>query len=294
MYNLEQLRMFVETAQLGSFSACARHLGKVQSAVSQGIANLEIDLNTILFDRTTRKPSLTSRGKRLLPFAQAILQQTYEFNSINNALNLSHETEIKMAVDDGLLPVVSNLLNAFSVRFPGTTLKLFAVAAPDVLRLVNTGRADLGLMFTSNGFPQEVDLCYIGSLPFNGVVSPAHPLASAEIVTDSDLLAYRQLTILGLDGQTLPHCPSISSDIWFGSSFDVVNTMVKEGLGWGYIPAYMAEQYENKGEMVRMNLSFDHKPWPVHIERVTAKQKNKGPALMWLSDAITHLLDNNL
>ena len=62
MYNLEQLRMFIETAESGSFSACARRLGKVQSAVSQGIANLEIELNTNLFDRTSRKPSLTPHG----------------------------------------------------------------------------------------------------------------------------------------------------------------------------------------------------------------------------------------
>lgn len=291
MYNLEQLRMFVVTAQSGSFSACARQLGKVQSAVSQGIANLEIDLDTTLFDRSTRKPSLTSHGKRLLPFAQAILQQTYELDSVNNALNLSHETEIIMAVDDGLLAVISSLMNIFAERFPGTILKLYAVSSPDVLTLVSTGRADLGLTFTNSDFPQEVDVCYIGSLPFNGVVSPEHPLASIDIVTVSDLISYRQLTILGLDGQALPHCPSISSDIWFGSTFDAVNTMVKEGLGWSYIPAYMAEQYEHQGHMVRMNLSFDHKPWPVHIERVMAKQKAKGPALIWLSNAVTHLWD---
>ena len=45
MYNIEQLRMFVEAVEQGSFSASARKLGKVQSAVSQGINNLEIDLN---------------------------------------------------------------------------------------------------------------------------------------------------------------------------------------------------------------------------------------------------------
>ena len=57
MYNLDQLNMFVTAAKLGSFSACARKLGKVQSAVSQGISNLEIDLDVTLFDRSTRKPS---------------------------------------------------------------------------------------------------------------------------------------------------------------------------------------------------------------------------------------------
>jgi DNA-binding transcriptional LysR family regulator len=291
MYNLEQLRMFVETAQSGSFSACARKLGKVQSAVSQGIANLEIELNTTLFDRSSRKPSLTAHGERLLPFAQAILQQTYELDSVTSALNSSHETQIKMAVDDALLPVVTSLLNTFATRFPGTILELYAVSTPDVLTLVHTERADLGLMFASNDFPQEVDLCYVGSLPFNGVVNPAHPLAKMDIITAADLIPQRQLLIRGLEGQALAHSPEISAHIWWGNSFNAINSMVKEGLGWGYIPAYMAERYEHQGEMVRMNLSFDHKPWRVPIDRVMAKQKARGPALMWLADAVTNLLD---
>ncbi|MGB1280461.1 MAG: helix-turn-helix domain-containing protein, partial [Vibrio cyclitrophicus] len=54
MYNIEQLKMFVYAVELGSFSASARQLGKVQSAVSQGISNLEIDFNVQLFDRSTR------------------------------------------------------------------------------------------------------------------------------------------------------------------------------------------------------------------------------------------------
>lgn len=291
MYNLEQLRMFVETAQSGSFSACARRLGKVQSAVSQGIANLEIELNTTLFDRTTRKPALTPHGERLLPFAKAILQQTYELDSVNNALNLCHETQVKIAVDDALLPMLSGILNTFSMRFPGTIIELYSVATADVLSLVHTGRADLGLMFANGDFSQAVDLCYVGSLPFNGVVSPTHPLAGLDIVSVSDLIPHRQLLIRGLDGQEETHSPSLSSHIWWASNFTAVNSMVKEGLGWSYIPAYMAEKYEQQGEMVRINLSFDHKPWPVQIDRVIAKQKAKGPALVWLADALTHMLD---
>lgn len=53
----------------------------------------------------------------------------------------------------------------------------------------------------------------------------------------------------------------------------------------------MAEQYKQQGEMVIMNLSFDRMPWPVQIDRVMTKQKTKGPALIWLANAVTNLLD---
>ena len=73
MQNLEHIRMLVLSADLGSFSACARKLGKVQSAVSHGINSLEIDLNVTLFDRSTRKPTLTPAGERLYRSAKALL-----------------------------------------------------------------------------------------------------------------------------------------------------------------------------------------------------------------------------
>ncbi|MGM7378672.1 LysR family transcriptional regulator, partial [Acinetobacter baumannii] len=47
--NQEQLLMFQAVMETGSFSAAARKLGKVPSAVSMSIANLEIDLNLTLF-----------------------------------------------------------------------------------------------------------------------------------------------------------------------------------------------------------------------------------------------------
>ena len=100
MYNLEQLRMFVETVDQGSFSACARRLGKAQSAVSQGIANLEIDLNTQLFDRSTRKPGLTDSGQRLLSHARAVLQQSYEFQATAAAIQRQEQSRITKLLDD--------------------------------------------------------------------------------------------------------------------------------------------------------------------------------------------------
>ena len=48
-WNLEQIRLFVSVAERQSFSAAARELKRVQSAVSNGIALLEADLGVTLF-----------------------------------------------------------------------------------------------------------------------------------------------------------------------------------------------------------------------------------------------------
>ena len=65
MPNIENFRAFVLAAELGSFSAAARQMGKAQSAVSSAIANLEVDADVQLFDRSSRNPVLTEAGAAL-------------------------------------------------------------------------------------------------------------------------------------------------------------------------------------------------------------------------------------
>ena len=65
-YSPEALEAFAQIAELGSFSAAARRLGKSQSTISEAIARLEIDLGLELFDRSSRQPVLTEAGKVML------------------------------------------------------------------------------------------------------------------------------------------------------------------------------------------------------------------------------------
>ena len=69
-FSLEQLYAFVCAAEQGSFSAAARKLGKVQSAVSTIVSNLELDPGVELFSHEGRNPRLTTEGEALLPRAR--------------------------------------------------------------------------------------------------------------------------------------------------------------------------------------------------------------------------------
>ncbi len=67
MASHEVLQAFVQAATQGSFSAAARKLGKSQSTVSAAVANLEIDLDVVLFDRSNPKtPPDPRRGMSCL------------------------------------------------------------------------------------------------------------------------------------------------------------------------------------------------------------------------------------
>ncbi len=59
------LDAFIASADEGSFSAAARHLGLTPAAVSKSVAQLETRLGVRLFQRSTRKLALTTDGERL-------------------------------------------------------------------------------------------------------------------------------------------------------------------------------------------------------------------------------------
>jgi DNA-binding transcriptional LysR family regulator len=59
------LDAFIATADEGSFSAAARHLGLTPAAVSKSVAQFEARLGVRLFQRSTRKVALTTDGERL-------------------------------------------------------------------------------------------------------------------------------------------------------------------------------------------------------------------------------------
>jgi DNA-binding transcriptional LysR family regulator len=66
METLANLESFVRAAQGGSFSEAGRRLGLTAAAVSRNVAMLERNLGVRLFQRSTRKLTLTEAGERFM------------------------------------------------------------------------------------------------------------------------------------------------------------------------------------------------------------------------------------
>lgn len=78
---LKQLEAFYWAAKLGTFAIAARRLHVTQSSLSKRIAELEADLGQLLFDRNSRRPTLTGAGELLLEKAGTMLQFEREIRS---------------------------------------------------------------------------------------------------------------------------------------------------------------------------------------------------------------------
>ena len=62
-------------ARTGSFAAAARELGKVPSALTYNVRQLEDALDVLLFDRSSRQAQLTAAGEELLDEGRRLLER---------------------------------------------------------------------------------------------------------------------------------------------------------------------------------------------------------------------------
>ena len=291
MYNLEQLRMLVVAAELGSFSACARKLNKVQSAVSQGIANLEIDLNILLFDRRSRKPKLTKEGERIYNYAKAVLHQSMELDKVVESVHNNEEATIKLVVDSALqLSSVNRILEKFSLNFPHTQVELLTLASTDILKHLSASDIDLGIMFADLSFNLDVELCFIGNIEFYPVCHPASALSSLTSVTVKDLVPHRQISLRGEQGSELQQFISLSNQTWWCNDFGSILSLVEQNIGWSYLPSHMVEKKIKANQLKKIDVSFDHKTWSFTVDLVSKKGISKGPALTWLFNELKSVI----
>ncbi|MCF3996737.1 LysR family transcriptional regulator, partial [Pseudomonas aeruginosa] len=165
-WNLEQIRLFVSVAERQSFSAAARELKRVQSAVSNGIALLEADLGVTLFERSSgRQPRLTDEGRVLLAEAREVLRQCERLQGRALGLARGEEPRLRLAQDEAMpyQPVLDSL-EALAQRFPSLEVQVSSGGQGDVTRRLLEEQADLGLLFHHERMPESLERRRLGSV----------------------------------------------------------------------------------------------------------------------------------
>ncbi|MFM0097908.1 LysR substrate-binding domain-containing protein [Paraburkholderia nemoris] len=119
METLANLESFVRSAETGSFSAAARRLALTPAAVSRNVALLERNLGVRLFQRSTRKLTLTEAGERFLVEIGSNLDalQAAIASVSNDRSEPAGVLKVSMAPTFGITYVMP-LLPAFLARYP--------------------------------------------------------------------------------------------------------------------------------------------------------------------------------
>ncbi|VXC15403.1 LysR family transcriptional regulator [Pseudomonas sp. 8Z] len=288
-WNLDQLHLFVRTAESNSFSAVARETGRAQSAISTAIALLEADLGITLFERSSgRQPRLTDAGLALLAEARSILQQCQRLDGRALRLARGEEARLRLALDEAMpyQPVLASL-QALADAFPLLEVQLSSGAQGDVARKLVQRQADLGLLFHHEQMPAELESQRLGTIEMVTVCSPQHPLADLASVERRDLAEHRQLLMTPQDSR-YPGGEPISPLLWRADSFYAMAELVVRGLGWAWLPRHVAQYPTYLGHL--QELRSDWAPPPLMVELIWRRDTALGPAASWLADCLAQEL----
>ncbi len=281
-HSLESLFMFVETASLGSFSAAARKLNKQQSTVSEAIANLEIDLGLSLFDRSTRRPTLTEHGKAMLVHAQQVLDASDRLSRSAHKLAGGLESTLTLVLSDTYQSVrFEAIFTEFEQRYPELELECMIAEHGDVVALVQEGRAQLGLVGAQPDYPPDVGFESVAERSEIGLyVGKRHPLATADQVTTAMLHQARELRINTYRNDTIERRRGIC---WSSSSYLLLLEMTELGFGWAELPRWLVKRFAAEGL-----LELQVRGWPksLQVDAVWSRRHGLGEAGGWLLDTL--------
>jgi DNA-binding transcriptional LysR family regulator len=147
MISLVQLECFIAVAEELHFGAAATRLKMTQPPLSRQIQQLERELATRLFDRTSRRVVLTQAGRALLPNARRIIDLAAKAVSDVRSVGQGAAGTITIAYTAMAgQAVVPDLLRRATSELPGVTLLLRELVSLDQVEELEKGTVDIGLM----------------------------------------------------------------------------------------------------------------------------------------------------
>lgn len=252
MTSIRQLRYFVEIAESGSFSAAAERLYIAQSALSRQIKELELRLETPLFERTARQPRLTAAGSAFLDRARRLLADLDKAErmarevgqGVRGSLRLNHSSTV---------PLTGQLLERLGGYLgsnPGVSLEIAQQSSEAQLEDIAEGRLEIGLLRLPVLRQHEgVELHALFDEPLLLAVATGHPLATAASVRLAQLREARFISIPHRQRGGLSYLSaSLCMDAgFFPQAAQVVSRkttqlqLIQAGFGVALLPASMRE-----------------------------------------------------
>jgi DNA-binding transcriptional LysR family regulator len=255
----EALAMMDAIARTGSFAAAARELGKVPSALTYSVRQLEDALDVLLFDRRSRQARFTAAGEELLREGRRLLQEAEAVANRVRRVASGWETQLSIMVDDIVSQAtLFDLVEAFCGVCPegsaGTRLRLASGVLAGTWEALVAGQADLAIGVAGEfANPGGIASKPLGEIDFVFAVAPRHPLAtSPEPIADADLVRHRAIAI----ADTAQRITPLTLNLLAGQDVLTVPNMrakleaLLRGIGCGFVPEPLARAQVEAGRLV--------------------------------------------
>lgn len=291
----EALGMIDTIARTGSFAAAAREMGKVPSALTYNVRQLEEALDVLLFDRSSRRALLTAAGEELLQHGRRVLGEVDALANRVRRVATGWEANLTIAAD-GIVSRLTlfELVESFYAQCPkegsGTQLRLRSEVLTGVWEALVTGQADLAIGLTGDiAAHKNIEIRPLGELPFVFVVAPHHPLAALDEPLGDDEIQQHRAVAVADSAQRLP--PATYNLLSGQDVFTVASMQAKieaqlRCLGCGYLPEPLVRTHLRNGllvaKRVQRNLPRARMGYAWRADAVGKPRKPpQGLALQW-------------
>ena len=229
--------------EYGNFRVAAESICLSQSALSRRIEKLEAALGNRLFDRTTRRVSLTLYGQN---FAERSTQLLDNVESMLADVDKASEERTGLitvaTVPSAACYFMPDVIRRFQSRYPRVRIKLIDSSAGNVMDAVARSQADFGICFAGN-LSSEIEFFPLVEDVYVAACRRDHPLAQKSQLTWQ---AFFQQDYISLDktsgnrnlldrllGDIIPERPSVCET----RHVTTMLGMVEAGIGIAAVPA---------------------------------------------------------
>ncbi|PIE48029.1 MAG: LysR family transcriptional regulator [Gammaproteobacteria bacterium] len=256
MITLRQLEFALAVAKHQHFKRAAEECSISQSALSLGIAELEKQLDTQIFERNNKQVLITPIGEDILLRAQRIFS---EVNDLTTRAH-SHQTPLAYPMDIGIIPTIApyllpKALPFLKEKYPNFRIRVVEKQTERLLEQVRFGHIDTAII----ALPYDLD----GLLAFEfwqenfyAVFAKDNQHANLKSIGAKELTK-ANLMLLGeghcLTDQALSVChfdKNTMKSCFADASLNTLIQMAASNMGTTLVPEMALDQLDNQGQKI--------------------------------------------
>ncbi|MCE5187101.1 MAG: LysR family transcriptional regulator [Planctomycetaceae bacterium] len=295
--NLETLQLFCDLVEMKNFSRTGQLHGISQSAVSQQVAQIELEHKIQLFDRKKRPIELTGPGEIFYRASKDILDR---YNQLQSDLSLLSRSicRIRMASIFSIgMHTLQPYIKKFIKAFPDVNLAVEYLDAKDIYDLLLRGSIDIGVVAIPKR-NRNLQVFPFENEPLLLVCSPEHPLSKQERM-DVHLLQGEKFIAFAKDIPTRVHLDSLLKEynvsvqtIMEFDNTETIKRAIEINAGIGILPKASVQTEVTAGTLVAIPFSNEHFYRPTGI--VVRKDHQLNKAAQYLVDLMRKEFDTSL
>lgn len=255
----QAMQIFSSVASDGSMTASGKRLGLSKAMVSRSVAELENHLNVRLFNRTTRRISLTEAGAAYLDHCREMLErnEAAECQLAEVSQRVSGTLRVNAPINYGthsIVPLIADFLSEHE------ELCVELELTDRFVDLVEEG-VDL-LIRIGTALPETAIARKIGEARINLVASPALIARQGNPGTLDALADWPRLTY---PARARPgSLDARGREVMRSNNGEVLVAMAEAGLGYTYSPDFLCDEAVKAGRLVKLFETEACETLPIH------------------------------